>query len=93
MKLDYSKALLKEDVLSYQERVNEVHQSIFDGTCAGNDFIGWVRWPFDYDKEEFARIKEEYSKNIKAKENYFAEKENEQKVETESAQPDRKSVV
>ena len=58
MKLDYSKALLKEDVLSYQERVNEVHQSIFDGTCAGNDFIGWVRWPFDYDKEEFARIKE-----------------------------------
>ena len=56
MKLDYSKALLKEDVLSYQERVNEVHQSIFDGSCAGNDFIGWVRLPFDYDKEEFARI-------------------------------------
>ena len=24
---------------------------------AGNDFLGWVDLPFDYDKEEFARIK------------------------------------
>ena len=24
---------------------------------AGNDFLGWVKLPADYDKEEFARIK------------------------------------
>ena len=28
-----------------------------DGTGAGNDFLGWVHLPTDYDKEEFARIK------------------------------------
>ena len=27
------------------------------GKGAGNDFIGWVNLPVDYDKEEFARIK------------------------------------
>ena len=27
------------------------------GTGKGNDFIGWTSLPFDYDKEEFARIK------------------------------------
>lgn len=24
---------------------------------AGNDFLGWLEWPLNYDKEEFARIK------------------------------------
>ena len=28
------------------------------GTGAGNDFIGWRDLPTDYDKEEFARIKD-----------------------------------
>ncbi len=28
-----------------------------NGTGAGNDFIGWVNLPRDYDKEEYARIK------------------------------------
>ena len=28
-----------------------------DGTGKGNDFIGWVKLPKDYDKEEFARVK------------------------------------
>ncbi len=28
-----------------------------DKTGAGNDFLGWVNLPVDYDKEEFARIK------------------------------------
>lgn len=27
-------------------------------TGAGNDFLGWIDLPVDYDKEEFARIKE-----------------------------------
>ena len=28
-----------------------------DGTGRGNDFIGWLNLPTDYDKEEFSRIK------------------------------------
>ena len=58
MKLDYSHALLEGDLYSYQDRVNELHQQLLDGTCKGNDYIGWYDWPYNYDKEEFERIKE-----------------------------------
>ena len=33
------------------------HDKVLQGTGAGSDFLGWVRLPADYDKEEFARIK------------------------------------
>ena len=33
------------------------HDKVLKGTGAGSDFLGWVRLPADYDKEEFARIK------------------------------------
>ena len=33
------------------------HDLLVNGTGAGNDFLGWVKLPVDYDKEEFARIK------------------------------------
>jgi glucose-6-phosphate isomerase len=26
-------------------------------TGAGKEFLGWLNWPYDYDKEEVARIK------------------------------------
>ncbi|MBE6125393.1 MAG: glucose-6-phosphate isomerase [Erysipelotrichaceae bacterium] len=58
MKLDYSRALLNEDLKVYQDQVNQIHESIMNKTCKGNDFIGWVEWPYNYDKEEFERIKE-----------------------------------
>ena len=33
------------------------HQQLISGEGSGNDFHGWVKLPVDYDKEEFARIK------------------------------------
>lgn len=57
MKLDLSQALLREDLSIWQQKVNDIHQSLLDGTCKGNDFIGWYRWPFDYDRNEFTEIK------------------------------------
>ncbi len=36
--------------------VEAAHNTLSDGTGAGNDYIGWVNLPRDYDKEEFARI-------------------------------------
>ncbi len=38
-------------------RVKTAHEMLHNKTCAGNDFLGWVNLPNDYDKEEFARIK------------------------------------
>ena len=33
------------------------YKTVADKSGAGNDFLGWVDLPVDYDKEEFARIK------------------------------------
>ena len=37
-------------------RVRDAHDKLQLGTGAGSDYIGWVRLPADYDKDEFARI-------------------------------------
>ena len=37
--------------------VKAAHEALHSGTGLGNDFIGWLHLPTDYDKEEFARIK------------------------------------
>ncbi|WP_300082409.1 glucose-6-phosphate isomerase [uncultured Thomasclavelia sp.] len=56
--LDLSKAKLSEDLSSYQEKVNEINDMIHNKTGAGNDFLGWVELPENYDKAEVALIKE-----------------------------------
>ena len=58
MKISFEKALLKENILDYQEKINAVHESLVNRTCKGNDYLGWYEWPYNYDKEEFARIRE-----------------------------------
>ena len=39
------------------EQVKAAHAALHNGTGLGNDFIGWLDLPTNYDKEEFARIK------------------------------------
>ena len=54
----YLKAFISDH--EYEGVVSEVkaaHAALHSGNCLGNDFIGWVNLPTDYDKEEFARIK------------------------------------
>ncbi len=46
-----------QDIENMLPRAAMAHQLLTSGTGAGNDFIGWVNLPIDYDKEEFARIK------------------------------------
>lgn len=38
-------------------QVRAAHQALHNATGLGNDFIGWLTLPTDYDKEEFARIR------------------------------------
>ncbi len=57
---NYSKALdffSKDEVDALQPYVNLAHQMLHEKTGLGNDFLGWVDLPENYDKEEFARIK------------------------------------
>ena len=57
---NYEKALdflNKEEVNALQPYVDVAHNMLHNKTGLGNDFLGWVDLPNNYDKEEFARIK------------------------------------
>ncbi|MBQ9598316.1 MAG: glucose-6-phosphate isomerase [Clostridia bacterium] len=60
LKFDYSKALpfVSQYEIDYLTKyVADAHEMLHNKTGAGNDYLGWVNLPSDYDKEEFARIK------------------------------------
>ena len=40
-----------------------LNDQLHNKTGIGSDFLGWVDLPTNYDKEEFARIKEASKKN------------------------------
>ncbi len=42
--------------------LKKAHDHVLKGTGAGSDFLGWVRLPADYAKEEFARIQKAAAK-------------------------------
>ena len=43
---------------SQEAGLKKAHGWLMEGTGAGSSFLGWVRLPRDYDKEEFARIRQ-----------------------------------
>ena len=56
---DYSKAagFVQEHEMAYMsELVAQAKDKLVTKSGAGNDFLGWIDLPIDYDKEEFARI-------------------------------------
>ncbi len=54
----YAKDFIKEnDLKGLETQVLAAHNTVNSKDGLGNDFLGWVTLPFDYDKEEFARIK------------------------------------
>ena len=57
---DYSKAkvfISDNEVKLMSKLAEDAKDVLVNKTCAGNDFLGWIDLPVDYDKEEFARIK------------------------------------
>lgn len=62
---DYSKAagFISEEEVAYMSRLAaEAKEQLVSRTGAGNDFLGWIDLPVDYDKDEFARIKKSAAK-------------------------------
>lgn len=47
----------KEELDNLKAQIKTVHDTLHNKTGAGNDFLGWVDLPVNYDKEEFCRIK------------------------------------
>ncbi len=49
-------------VEAIKDRVAAAKKTLVDKSGAGNDFLGWIDLPVDYDKEEFDRIKKAAAK-------------------------------
>lgn len=61
LNLDLSKALTfisKKQIEELKPEVTKAYQTLKDGNGLGNDFLGWLNLPNNYDKVEFKRIKE-----------------------------------
>ncbi|MDO4299236.1 MAG: glucose-6-phosphate isomerase [Lachnospiraceae bacterium] len=57
---DYAKAACfvnNNEIESMKKIVTDAKELLVSKTGAGNDFLGWIDLPVDYDKDEFARIK------------------------------------
>lgn len=62
---DYSKAasfVKDHEVEQMKKPVLDAKEMLVGKTGAGNDFLGWIDLPVNYDKEEFARIKKAAAK-------------------------------
>ena len=57
MKLDFSNVNLN-NIGKYEEKALAAFDTLMGRNGAGNDFLGWIDRPIDYDKEEFERIKQ-----------------------------------
>ncbi|WP_296112897.1 glucose-6-phosphate isomerase [uncultured Anaerococcus sp.] len=56
MKVDFSNVKL-DNIEKYEERALAAFDSLIKKDGEGNDFLGWIDRPVDYDKDEFERIK------------------------------------
>ncbi len=57
-----SSFLTEEEVKSVQSAAHDAIETLKNKSGLGNDFLGWMNLPVDYDKEEFARIQTAASK-------------------------------
>ena len=57
IKVNYQKAVSSEQLNERKEAVLKAYQTLVNKTGAGNDFLGWLRYPETHDLEEYERIK------------------------------------
>ena len=56
IKVDVSNVISEEEIAKYSEKAKTINKMINEKTGPGNDFLGWVDWPENYDKEELERL-------------------------------------
>ncbi len=57
IKINYSKAVKEDEITGIWPAVEAAHKTLHEKSGAGNDFLGWLDLPVNYDKEEYSRIK------------------------------------
>lgn len=58
---DYSKVLsfvTEQEIKNFKDTTLNARNTLVNKIGIGNDYLGWLDLPVDYDKEEFSRIKE-----------------------------------
>jgi len=71
IKVDLSKTGLKS--LNQEisvEKIQQVHEMTMNKTGSGSDYLGWLDWPKNYDKTEYAKMKE-VAANLRQKVDYL----------------------
>lgn len=57
-KYDHAKTFFPNNTLnSLQDEINHAHDALHNKTGAGNEYLGWLDLPANYDKNEFEEIK------------------------------------
>ena len=56
------KFISEEELVNFKALAETARQTLLSGSGAGNDYIGWIDLPVNYDKDEFARIKKTAAK-------------------------------
>ena len=59
IKVDVSNVISEEEIAKYSQKAEVINRMINEKTGPGNDFLGWVNWPTNYDKEELERLKKD----------------------------------
>lgn len=65
--LDYINALnfiYQEEINNLQSSISAAHEMLTNKSGAGNNYLGWLEWPIDYDEIEFSQIKKAAQKII-----------------------------
>lgn len=58
LRFDYSNSsVLEHELQGFEKMVGAAHTMIHDGSGLGNDYLGWVDLPVNYDKAEFEKVK------------------------------------
>lgn len=64
------KFISEQEYLAINPQIKAAHDSLHNASGLGNNFLGWLDLPTNYDKEEFARIKQAANK-IKSNSDVF----------------------
>ena len=56
IKVNDKHLITKIDYKAYENKVNKIHKMIDEKSGPGNDYLGWEKYPTNFDKEEFNSI-------------------------------------
>lgn len=57
IKIDLNYALDKNRMNKYKDKMNSIYKMINEKTGLGSEFLGWMNWPINYDKNEYQEMK------------------------------------